>query len=320
MPYLKVISKPDCVALGGVGHVFTPIRFCSLISLVLLIGATGCQSKSTVDPEKIVQFGTTKADLFGMPAEYRSIHPHLEKLLEGPVMFRSQPDGPAIAEQLRQGLIHYGIMTAGEYAAVQDVSQLKAVAMGTNALGKTSRKAHIVVKAHSHVKTIKDCKGKRFGFGIYKDTLTDKAAQAALENAGVPVKDLLPELLTPPPLGLEGRLYLNRDVAKTIANDPTVNAGVVDEVDYAAMKETGGSFLLGPSKDQLSIVGETISVPELMIVAGPSADPGLTEKLRRYLLDEVKSDARVCKDLGVTGFAEPDLSGIEAVRAVVMNK
>lgn len=286
----------------------------AVMSLPALLA--GCQSSPKSSEGKIAQFGSTKADLFGLPAEYRSLHPRLESLLEGPVMFRSQPDGQAVAEQLRQGFIEFGILTAGEYASIQDVSQLKPIAMGTNSLGKTSRKAFIVVKAHSHVKKIADCKAKRFGFGVYKDTLTDMAAQAALEKAGVPVKELLPELLTPPPLGLEGRLYLGHDVAKTIVNDLTVNAGVVDEVDYAAMKDSGGNFLMGPSKDQLEIVGETIEVPEILVVAGPSANPRLTEKLRQFLLNDVKSDARICKDLGITGFAEPKMSEYSAVRSI----
>ncbi len=286
----------------------------------LIFAAAGCEQKQSASDSKVVQFGTTKADLFGLPAEYRSIHSRLEAIFGTPVMFRSQPNGPAIAEQLRQGLIDYGIMSAAEYAAVEDTSGLTPIATAVNKGGKTSRKAFIVIKANSHLHGIEDCKGKRFGFGGYGDLLTDKAARSALEKAGVPVKDLLPELLTPPPLGFEGRLYLGADVAKTIVNDPTVNAGVVDEFVYNAMPDTGGSFLLGPSKDQLTIVGETVEVPELMIVAGANADAATTAKLKEYLLNQVKSDDRVCKDMGISGFADPAPAAFEPLRPIVAMK
>lgn len=293
---------------------------CAAAVLFPIVISTGCQKPEASPDGKLVQIGTTRADLFGIPSEYRALHPRLEKLLEGPVVFGSQPDGAAVAEQLRQGTFAYGILTAAEYASISDVSQLKPLAMGVNAAGKTSRKAYIVIKANSHLKGIEDCKAKRFGFGMYKDLLTDYAARAALEQAGVPVKDLLTELLTPPPLGLEGRLYLGRDVAKTIVNDLTVNAGVVDEIDYNALKDTGGSFLLGPSKDQLTIVGETIEVPELLVVAGPEANPRLTEKLRQYLLHDLDDDERIRKDLGLTGFAEPRMDLYDGVRKVIQAK
>ena len=156
------------------------------------------------------------------------------------------------------------------------------------------------------MKQIADCKGKRFAFGAYKDLLTDIAAQAALESAGVPVKDLLPDFLTPPPLALEGRLYTGGDSGKTVAFDPLVNAGVVDEVIYQEMRDSGGSLILGPSKDQLKIVGETIAVPEMVVVAGPASDPSQTRRLKSYLLNQLKNDELVCKQLGVSGFTEPD--------------
>ncbi len=286
--------------------------------LVLVVAfVAGCRQGD--DSANIVQFGSTKAGLFGIPNEYRALHPRLEELFGSRIMFRAQPNGEALAQQLAQGNISYAFMSATEYCSAKDTSGLTPIAVGLNALGKSSRTAYVVVKAKSHVKTIADCAGKRFAFGIYKDLLTDIAAQAALAQAGVPVKKLLRELLLPP-YAQEGRLYRGRDVARTIVVDLTVNAGVVDELDYEKMPDTGGNFILGPSKDQLEIVGRTIRVPEMVVVAGPAASPEALQKLKAFLMNSIASDKLVCEQLGVTGFAEPDPAAYEPARRLLASK
>ncbi len=287
------------------------------IALAVLLFNTACQQSTcpTVQ-ESIVQIGSTKADLFGLPAEYRALHPRLEECFGHPVCFRSQPDGAAIGQQLSQGDIPFAIMTAAEFASVEDPSRLTLLATGINALGRTSHKAYLVVRADSHIKTISDCQGKRFAFGARNDLLTDYATRDALEKAGVPVQKLLTEIL-PPPVAYEGRLYLKNDVARTIAYDLTVNAGVIDEVVFQEMPATGGNLIVGPSQDQFKIVGETTPVPEIVVVAGPAAQPAATERLRAFLLDNVKDDKMICEQLGVTGFAPADQPAYDAVRSLL---
>lgn len=286
--------------------------------LVLVVAfVAGCQQDA--DSSNIIQFGSTKAGLFGMPKEYRALHPRLEELFGSRIMFRAQPNGEALAQQLAQGNISYAFMSAKEFCSAKDPSSLTPLAVGLNRLGKSSRMAYIVVKAKSHVKTIADCAAKRFAFGTYKDLLTDVAAQAALAEAGVPVKKLLPELL-PPPIAMEGRLYRSHDVAKTIVVDLTVNAGVVDELDYEKMPDTGGNFILGPSKDQLEIVGRTIRVPEMVVVAGPAASPEARKELKAFLMNQVARDKLICEQLGVTGFTEPDPAAYDQVRRLLAER
>jgi ABC-type phosphate/phosphonate transport system substrate-binding protein len=288
-------------------------RFHSLLLVIpLTLPVLGCQ-QNAARGGKVVQIGTTKADLFGVPAEYRALHMDLEKKFNGPVSFSAQPNGTAIGQQLAMGNVPFAVLTAEEYAAVEDPSKLTLLASGVNSLGKTSRQAHIVVRANSHVKTISDCAGKRFAFGAYKDPLTDIAAQRALEQAGVPMRKILPEIL-PPPLAFEGRLYVSP--AKSWF-DLTVNAGVIDEIDYNKMPETGGNPITGPSKDQFTIVGETAAIPEIVVVAGPEADPQMTETLKNYLLNEAKSNRKLCEDLKVEGFAPADKAAYDAVRPVL---
>ena len=284
------------------------------IFLLSMGASVGCAPKDAAMDAKIVQIGSTKADLFGMPPEYRALHVRLEKCFDRRVIFTPQPDGPAIAKQLELGNLSYALMSAKEYGQIEDPGKLTLLATAVNKSGKTARKAFILTRTGSGAKAIPDCKGKRFAFGTYQDLLTDFAVQKALEDAGLPVKDLFPDLLTPPPLGLEGRLYLGDDAAKKMLPDLTVEAGVMDETVYDAMPASGGNLITGPSKDQFRVLGETMAVPELVVVAGPSADPALTEKLKDDLLNKVKDDPNVCQQLGVKGFAAPDQAGYDAAR------
>ncbi len=294
-------------------------RLITTLGLLVLVfvSSVACQQDAAIrDQGAIVQIASTKASYFGLPPAYRALHPRLESSLGKAVRFRSQPGGEAIGQQMIHGGVDYAILTAAEYAAIEEPDTLTLVASGINKLGKSSRKAYVVVKARSHVKTIADCKNKRFAFGTHDDLLTDLAVQATLEKAGVPVKELFLEIL-PPPMAFDGRLYLKDEVPKTIANDVTVNAGVIDEVAYESLPDTGGNFITGPSKNQFEIVGETVVVPEILIVAAPSADPALTQKLKACLLNEVKGDRLICEQLGITGFTEPDKAAYDAVRELV---
>ncbi len=286
----------------------------SILCVIFVAACGGCSAGGGgAGIGRVIQFGTTKADLFGVPAEYRALHMGLEKCFGEAVAFRAQPNGMAVGQQLEYGNIPYAILSATEYAAVENPSKLTLVASAVNSLGKTSRRAHIVVKAKSHLKTISDCAGKRFAFGTHGDLLTDIAAQKALEASGVPIKKLLPELL-PPPFALEGRLYVQDDVASKIVLDLTVNAGVIDELVFEKMPATGGNPITGPSRDEFEIVGETIEVPEMVVVAGPASDVDTTQKLKDYLLTAAKDDGALCKQLGIKGFAPADPQAYDAVR------
>jgi ABC-type phosphate/phosphonate transport system substrate-binding protein len=314
------------VILSGGFLTMSPKRRLGL-GLFLLAGPciVGCQAGGGGGPPHgIVAIGTTKADLFGLPAEYRALHPALESHLGRPVRFNSQPNGRAIAKQLEQGNIAYAILSAAEYATVPEPAKLTLLATAVNSLGKTSRQAHVIARAtDGRFKTISDCAGKRFAFGAYGDPLTDTAAKKALEANGVPLTKILPELLLPPPMAMEARLYaqniIGQNAATAIAVDLTVNAGVIDELTWSKLPETGGNPLTGPSRDQFKIIGETAAIPEMVFVAGPSADPAVTAKLKDYLLHKAKDDEMVRKQLDVTGFEEADRAAYD-VAAQVLRK
>lgn len=290
---------------------------CFFLSLATLL-SSGCQQgPGGGDASKLVQIATTKADLFGLPAEYRALHMGLERALDRPISFMAQPGGAAIGAQLEMGHIPYAILTASEFSSVEHPEKLTVLATAVNELGKTSRRAHIVIKAKSHLKSIGDCAGKRFAFGHHKDALTDLAVRDALEKNGVPLNKLLPELVpTTVAVPIEGRLYCGDRVPTLVVWDLTINAGVIDEIAFANLPESGGNPITGPSRDQFEIVAETAPIPEMAFVAGPTADPALTAKIKEFLLKEVAGNEMICKQLGVKGFAEPDPAAYTAVRSL----
>ena len=287
----------------------------SRITLALLcLGGmvTGCNSAGK--PGAVVEIGSTKAGIFGMPAKYRALHPRLESALGTQVRFNAQPSGKALGQQLTLGNMHFAILTCKEYAELESTGNIQVVAAAVNSLGKTTRKAFIVAKkSDERIHGIPDVKAKRFAFGTFGDVLTDKAAKRALDKGGCPPKDILFDLF-PPPFGILGRLYMGKDAHKTVSFDATVNVGVVDEVVFASLPASGGNFIVGPSQDLLAKIGETEEIPEWCFVAGPKADAAITAKLVEYLTTKAKDDQTVCEQLEVKGFAAADAAPYEAVR------
>lgn len=270
----------------------------------------------------MVQVGTTKASLFGPPAEYRALQPRLEDVFEGPVVFTPQPDGPAIATQLDLGNLEFAILSAKEYCSIKDPGNLRMLATAINPIGTTSRKAYIVVRAGSSIQKIDELKGKRFAFGTHGDLLTDDAVQAALKKAGLQLQDLATELL-PPPIAYDGRLYAGNEAANKVAlpllrgDVIPISAGVIDEVAWDAMPASGGNVITGPARDDLRVIGETMAVPEMVVVAGPKATQTDAEAMQQFLLNKAGSDANICKQMGIKGFAQPDEDSYNLARLLL---
>ncbi len=288
----------------------------SLALIALMLGAGCSQNTAGSAPYDMVHIGTTKLSLFGIPASYRNLHVRLEKELDMPVFFRTQPDGAAIGQLLSNGDIQFAILSAGEYAQVEKPGDLTLLASAVNSNDSTTLSAKLIAKAGTDIKQLSDCKGRRFAFGTRGDPLSDYAAQEALREAGVPPKELVKELL-PPPFAFDGRLYRGGEVVQTLLGDLTVNAGVIDEIAYAAMPDSGGNFITGPSKDQFIVLGTTMPVPERILVAGPAADPKLVAAMKRFFLEEIPKDAEICQQMGVKGFAEPNAAAYDRVRSLV---
>jgi len=288
--------------------------------LLSVAAVAGCQAR--VPFQRSIHVGSTKAPVIGLifvPADYLALQPKLESLFGGPVLFDPALGAEDIAQHLEQGDWQFGIFSAGEYAGIADKPGLAPVAMAMGEHGQTTMKAFIVAARNSSVKSMADCKGKRFAFGPAGDLLYDHAARESLTSAGVPASELTREVL--PPHLVSGRLNLSSgmEIAKVVAFDVTVPAGVVDEVTFAALPETGGSLIAGPSKDQFTLIGGTQSVPGPIVVASTKASPEDVEKLRSFLTLNVANDPMICKQMKVKGFVDPDLNAYAAAARLIQN-
>ncbi|MCK6457757.1 MAG: phosphate/phosphite/phosphonate ABC transporter substrate-binding protein [Phycisphaerae bacterium] len=292
-------------------------RFCKCVaSLVTIALLSGCQLGA-----RVVGFGTAVhvgssrlGSISLLPAEFYALHPELEKLFGQPVVFDTVLSGRTMGKQLAAGHLHYAFLTAAEYAELPSDAAPELLAAAVNKKGETKRNAIIVANARSNVKALADLKGQRFAFGPAKDMLLDRAAVAVLQKAGVTLADIKKEI---PPFSLSGRLNVgggSPEIAKIVAFDAGVPGGVIDEITYNDLPASGGSLLGGPSRDMFRVLGETEPMPEMVVAASPKADPVKVAMLKNYLISNVKNKPDICKQLGVTGFAEPDAAAFEAVR------
>lgn len=299
------------------------MKTCRMLAAACLLLAAGCQLGGRVsefDPsKKAVHIGTTRINILGtmLPSDFYALHPQLESLFASPVLFDQGITLEGIAQHLRNGSFQFAILSSGEFSLIKDPAGLEAVASGLFEKGGATQKGLVVCKKDSKIEKIADLKGKRFAFGPAKDLLYDYAARNALQYGGVADKDLLRELV--PPYTLTGRIHLGSgaDVAKTVAFDLTVPAGVIDEATFNAMPEKGGSFLSGPSRDMFRVIGVTDPVPGMIVLAGPKSDPVMVQKMRTFLIGKVKSDPQICQQLKVSGFSEPDMTAYQLARQLV---
>jgi len=281
-------------------------RLCKLgLTSICLAVFAGCQGGARLSGNAVHVASTKLGTLMLLPSDYMALHPELEKLFNQPVVFDTYLSGEVIGKQLDSNHAQFAILTAREYVQMPAGTKVELVAAGQNASGKTSREGLIVAKSSSTLQSPADCKGQRFCFGPKGDLLLESATLVTLEQSGVRSDDIKKEL---PPFSLDGRLHAGNsvEVAKLVAFDNGIMCGVVDEVTFNALPATGGSLLTGASRDQLRVIGHTAPVPELVVVASPKTDPVKVQLLREYLLTKAKSNADVCKQMGVTGFAAAD--------------
>lgn len=281
----------------------------------LLTLLTGCATVGTsvgriVDPFNLVglgappiRIGVTRLDLSPPPL-----------LLPKAVLFEENLSfhlGSAVSIDLltpRQIRVHLGsgrlkfaMLSTEDYCAAAPGACSEILAVPLNEHKQAYRKGLIVVAPKSPIRSLSDIRSQRFHF-MPRGNLLNEAAVGALMDAGLSKADLDKGLL-----GLELDTYhiSSLEVAKAVVLEGRA-AGVIDEADYLAWRDTGGSLLLlSPSKDQVRVIGETVRIPEGPFVVSVNTDPALKAKVQDYLLQTLPKRKLVLAALGCTGFAPP---------------
>jgi ABC-type nitrate/sulfonate/bicarbonate transport system substrate-binding protein len=163
----------------------------------------------------------------------------------------------------------------------------------------------IVTDAKSDIRSLADIKGKRFSFGPEGDAVLHVAAVDALARGGVKLDDIAKELL-PLPGSLQHHVS-GLEAAKAVAFEPGINVGVVDKMVYESWPEQGGSLLpLKFSRGLFRVLGETIDVPELALVASTQADPALVDTVKQMCMGQDDKTRAIFSPLGLDRFASGD--------------
>ncbi len=282
-----------------------------LSGLAILAACAGCsQVGSVVDPFNVlgiskppVRFGVTELDLLPPPLlvpKRALFEQDLSYHLKEPVSFDLMTPRQ-IRVHLGTARLKFALLTPGDYAEVAPANTGEILAVPINKHGETSRRGLIIVAKDSPLNSLADLRGRRFHF-LPKDNVLNEAALGALMEAGLTRDELNKGLFG---LGLDTSHISSLEVAKSVALEDR-SAGVIDEADYNAWPESGGSLLLLlPSRDQVKVIAQTVRVPEGPVMVSIHTTPEMRERVSNYLLNVVSGRKAVLDLLGVKGFAPP---------------
>jgi len=174
--------------------------------------------------KKPIRFGSVAMDIPSvMHKRLTPITEYLSKKLDRHIILTLSPNMSDAINNLATGKVDFAYLTPVAYLKSHDKNNTKLI-VKTLTNKKASFQLMIVVRDDSPIKTIKDLKGKKFGFG-------DKSAllqRAALVDAGMPLENLA-----------EYRFLSHYDnIARAVMNKD-VDAGILKDTKALKWKDKG---------------------------------------------------------------------------------
>lgn len=252
---------------------------------------------SILQMKEPIRIGVTRVQINPVQVPWDGLRADLKKKLGRDLQFVCyQPF--QMRTQLEKGYLDLAILSATEYAQIGRNQTCTLLAKPINTLGLTSRHGLIITRKNSKLQTLADLKFQRFAFGPAGSATTDLAAAYAFMKAGLEPADIPRELL---PIPMTRRHHMNSfEVAKAVAYEPLMEAGVVDSVAWATWPEKNRSptlactpiplVLQSVTRDLFRVIAETATLPEGPIVASKKADPALVAAVTKYLLSDAIPD------------------------------
>ena len=293
----------------------TPSRTVLLLTSLLLVSATGCQSTGLrflsliglqKDPLIVALVADNRPRSSGKPlaalnpfAPYSKLQAALGKELGRPVgLDLCLP--LQLEPSLSSGLCHLAIVSPIQYARLSNRERFTVLAVPIVHKGCATRSAVLVVKANSPLTSVEDLRGKTVAFGPAQDSWTHHAALVLLAQHGLQKTDLALELLPLP--GSLKHMPNAAAVAQTVINNSS-DAGFIDERDWEELPPSAAGN--EPAHDKLRVVARTIELPERLVLASPKLARETAAQVRSFLLKADQDHPQTLHPLQVSAYQAP---------------
>lgn len=204
-----------------------------------------------------------------------------------------------LGPNLALGAAQLAIVSPSDYAALGNREKFRVLAVPVDEQGRAQRNGLLVVPIESTIQSVEDLVGKTVAFGPEGNARTHHAALALLREHGVQRQQLSLELLPIP--GSLKHMPNDRGVAQSVINGSSA-AGFIDLRAWEQFPETSDDESL-PMRSKLRVVAETAPVPDRLIIASPTLDAALTERITQFFVAAGTKHPNALKPLNCSGFA-----------------
>ncbi|MFO0840631.1 MAG: phosphate/phosphite/phosphonate ABC transporter substrate-binding protein [Phycisphaerae bacterium] len=213
---------------------------------------------------------------------------------------------------LADGFYQVAILTPAAYAKLPENTGATPLAVPLDAANRAARPALLVVPHDSQIRKIEDLKSRTVAFGPDGDARAHLAALMLLKQHGLKPTDLSLELLPIP--GSLKHMPDGRAVAQTVINGSS-QAGFIDQAAWDELAEKASSSG-EPGRDRLHVIGQTIAVPDRVVVASPKLDAQVAARVREFLTTGIRENPKVLEGLKCSGYGAPTPEALEACKQV----
>lgn len=210
-----------------------------------------------------------------------------------------------LGPNLELGIAHLALVSPVQYLALGSPEPYRVLAVTADEKGRTARRAMLITAAGSPIESVEALRGRTVAFGPGSDGRTRHAGLLLLREHGLARTDLSLEVLPVP--GSLKSFPKSKDVAQSVLNGSS-DAGFIDEAYWESLPEIA-SEKGQPARSRFRVLGETIAVPEQLVIASPVLPQADVERIREFLLNVGRSDPEALRPLAISGFepATPEL-------------